>query len=78
MRQRADGSRMVDWVSALLGAALIRLTVAGTVLVSFRFVWSGQYVLAAALLAPLLGILGWYGMESFLRSEKPVFDDGWK
>lgn len=69
---------MVDWVSALLGAALIRLTVAGTVLVSFRFVWSGQYVLAAALLAPLLGTLGWYGAESFLRSEKPVFDDGWK
>ncbi|MEF8791493.1 MAG: hypothetical protein V5A61_15310 [Haloarculaceae archaeon] len=69
---------MADWVSALLGAALIRLTVTGTVLVSFRLLWSGQHVLAAALGIPLLATLAWYGAESFLRTDKPVFDDGWK
>jgi hypothetical protein len=69
---------MVDWFGALLGAALIRLTVTGTVLVSFRFLWAGQYVLAAALVVPLLAILVWYGAESFLRTEKPVLDDGWE
>lgn len=69
---------MVDWLGALFGAALIRLTVTGTVLVSVKLLWVGQYVLAAALVSPLLAVLGWYGAESFLRTEKPVFDDGWK
>ena len=59
---------MVDWFSALLGSALIHLTVGGTVLVSLRFLWSGQYVLAAALLLPLIAVLVWYGAESFLRN----------
>lgn len=66
---------MVDWVSALLGGALIRLTVAGSVLVSFRFLWSGHYVLAGALLVPLLSVLAWYGSDSFLGSEAAGPDD---
>jgi hypothetical protein len=66
---------MVDWFSVLLGAALIRLTVAGTVLVSFRFLWSGQYVLALALLVPLLAVVGWYGLEPYLRSETEELED---
>lgn len=66
---------MVDWVGALLGGALIRLTVAGTVLVSFRFLWDGQYVLAGALLVPLLTVLGWYGAELALGSETAGLDD---
>ena len=70
-------SHMVDWISALLGGALIRLTVAGTVLVSFRFLWSGYYVLAAALVVPLLAILAWYGAESYAGSD-PETLDGWQ
>lgn len=66
---------MVDWVSALLGGALIRLTVAGAVLVSFRFLWSGHYVLAGALLVPLLSVLAWYGADSFLGSGTAGPDD---
>lgn len=66
---------MVDWISALLGGALIRLTVAGAVLVSFRFLWSGQYVLAGALLLPLLSVLAWYGADSFLGSETEELED---
>lgn len=27
---------------------------------------------------PLVMTLGWYGAGSVLRTENPVFDDGWK
>jgi hypothetical protein len=45
---RTDPPDAVDWVGALLGAALIRLTVAGTVLLSFELFWVGQYVLSGS------------------------------
>lgn len=66
---------MADWISVLLGGALIHLTVAGTVLVSFQFLWSGHYVLAGALLLPLLSVLAWYGADSFLGNETEGPDD---
>ncbi|MFC6988986.1 hypothetical protein ACFQJD_10150 [Haloplanus sp. GCM10025708] len=57
---------MTDYLSALLGALLVRAILVGAVLVAMRFLWAGQYALTAALVLPLLVFLYLVGTDAAL------------
>lgn len=53
----------MDWFSATLGWLLLRTVVGGSVVLGMFYLTVGQYVFAATLLLPLVGVLGWMATD---------------
>lgn len=64
----------MDWLGAFLGELLLQTTVGGSVLVGMYYLVSQQYMIAAALLIPLLGVTVWIVSDVFTSNVPDDFD----